>query len=108
MITERVFLGRDNVNVLTITEDDTAVDFGGATRMLLEFDGSDVVADSLLSNDYINWDAEGNITLKLGELPIEPSKYPATLTVFDPEHDDGQVVFHAKEARVVFWFIAAD
>lgn len=106
MITEMVYLGRDNVNQLTISEDDAPVNFSAATRMVLEFDGSDVKADSALSNDYINWDAQGNITLKLGELPIEPSKYPATLIVYDADHDDGQVIFHAKETRVVFWFVA--
>lgn len=108
MITEMVYLGRDNVNQLTFTEDSAAINFAGATRMVLEFDGSDVVADSALSNEYINWDTNGNVTLKLGELPIAPSKYPATLIVYDADHDDGQVLFHARESKVVFWFVAAD
>lgn len=108
MITEIVYLGRDNINELLIKEDGQPVNWSGATRMVLKFEGSDVVADSMLSNEYINWDDEGKVTLKLGELPITPSKYPATLIVYDEAHDDGQVLFHAKESKVVFWFIAPD
>jgi len=108
MITEMIYLGRDNVNELTITEDDEPVDFSGATRMVLEFEGTDVVVDSALSNEYINWDSTGRITLQLGELIITPSKYPVTLIVYDIDHDDGQVLFHASEAKVLFWFVAAD
>lgn len=108
MISEQVYLGRDNVNELTITEDGAPLNLSGATRMLLQFEGSDVVADSLTSNEYINWTDGGTITLKLGELPIAPSKYPATLIVYDADHDDGQVLFHARESKVVFWFIPPD
>lgn len=108
MITELVYLGRDNVNELVITEDGEPVPFTGALRMVLSFEGSDVVADSSVSNEYINWGADGRITLKLGELPIAPSKYPATLIVYDIDHDDGQVIFHARESKVLFWFIAPD
>lgn len=105
MITELVYLSRDNINELTIAEDGEAVDFSGATRMVLSFDGSGVVVDSLLSNEYINWSADGKVTLKLGDLPIAPSKYAATLVVYDVDHDDGQVIFHAAQARVQFWFL---
>lgn len=108
MITELVYLGRDNLNELVIEEDGEPVDLSGALRVVLKFEGSDVVADSLVSNEYINWGADGKIRLKLGELPIQPSKYPATLIVYDIDHDDGQVLFHAKESRVLFWFIPPD
>lgn len=108
MITELVYLGRDNINELVLTEDSSPVDFTAALRMVLSFEGSDVVADSAVSNEYINWGADGKITLKLGELPIIPSKYPATLTVYDIDHDDGQVIFHARESKVLFWFIPPD
>jgi hypothetical protein len=108
VITELVYLGRDNVNELVIAEDGEPVDFSGALRMVLKFQGSDVVADSLTSNEYINWDSGGKVVLKLGQLPIAPSKYPATLIVYDIDHDDGQVLFHARESRVLFWFIPPD
>jgi hypothetical protein len=108
VITELVYLGRDNINELVIAEDGAAVDFSGALRMVLKFEGSDVVADSIVSNEYINWEAGGRIKFKLGALPIVPSKYSATLIVYDIDHDDGQVLFHAKESKVLFWFIPPD
>jgi len=108
MITEMVYLGADNINELLISEDGQAVDFSGATRMLLKFEGSETVVDSQLSNEFITWDSVGRVILKLGELDIAPSKYPATLIVFDADHDDGQVLFHALERRVIFWFVPAD
>jgi hypothetical protein len=108
MILEMVYLGRDNVNELTFTEDGESIDFTAVTRMVLKFDGSSVEADSALSNELIAWDAQGQITLKLGALPIIPSKYPATLIVFDADHPEGQVIFHARESKVVFWFVPAD
>jgi hypothetical protein len=108
MINEMVYQGRDNVNQLTLTEDGLPVNLSAATRMLLQFDGSDVEADSALSNEYIDWDAQGRVNLRLGSLPIIPSKYPATLIVYDADHPEGQVVFHARETKVIFWFVPAD
>jgi hypothetical protein len=109
VITEPIYLGRDNTNVLTFTNaDGTPLDFSGVLRMVLSFEGSPVKADSLLSNEFINWDSEGHVTFKLGALPIVPSKYSATLVAYDLDHDDGQVLFHAREGRVFFWFIPPD
>ena len=109
MITEMIFLGRDNENELIIGQivDDaeTAPDFSGVTRMVLQFPGSETVVDSNTTTERINWSADGHISLRLGDLDIEPSKYMVTLTVYDPLHDDGQVIFHAAEGRVQFWFI---
>lgn len=111
MITELVFLGRDNENELiieTLGADGNTVpaDFGGVTRMVLSFAGSAAVVDSDTDNVSINWTADGFVSLRLGEFGITPSKYMATLVAYDPAHDDGQVIFHAAEGRVQFWFIA--
>ena len=107
MNTELVFLGRDNVNELAVTEDGQPIDFTSATRMLLKFEGSGVVADSDVSSEFISWAAD-TITLKLGSLAIVPSKYPGTLIVFDADHPNGQVLFHARDTEVIFWFVPED
>lgn len=104
MITEMVFLGRDNENELVIQQDGEAVDFTGITRMVLSFKGSPVVVDSLTSPG-ISWTNDGRVQLRLGELDIAPSKYTATLVAYDPIHDDGQVLFHAAQGRMQFWFV---
>ena len=106
MITERIYLGRDNINEILVKEDGADVDFSGVTRMVLEFEGSGVSVDSALSNVFINWSA-GKIILQLGELVIPPGRYPGTLVAYDLDHDDGQVIFHAVEGKVLFWFIEA-
>lgn len=104
MITEMVFLGRDNENELIIEQDGQAIDLTGVTRILLSFEGSEVVVDSLTFAG-IEWTSDGHVKLRLGSLDIAPSKYPATLIAFDPVHDDGQVLFHAAQSRVEFWFV---
>lgn len=107
MITELIYLGRDNVNQLTVTDmDEQPVDFSGVTRMVMSFQGSDIIIDSALHPEMIEWNSGGVVTLSLGAAPIKPSKYFATLTTFDPQHDDGQVVFHSAEGRVQLWFVA--
>lgn len=104
MITEMIFLGRDNENELDILQDGEPADFSGITRMLLTFEGSPVVVDSL-TNPGIDWTPDGRVMLRLGELDIAPSKYLATLIAYDPVHDDGQVLFHAAQGRLQFWFV---
>ena len=105
MITEMVYLGRDNVNALLVSEDGQATDLDGVTRIVMNFEGSGVQIDSNLSNEYISW--SGNtIELRLGSLDIPPGKYPTTLVAYDADHDDGQVLFHAIESSVLFWFVA--
>lgn len=104
MISELIYLGRDNENELIIQQDGNPVDLSGVTRMLLQFEGSAVVVDSL-TFDGIDWTSDGLVKLRLGMLPIKPSKYMATLIAFDPIHDDGQVIFHAAEGRMQFWFV---
>jgi hypothetical protein len=111
MITEMVFLGRDNENELIIELQDevgnlSAANFTGVTRMVLSFEGTDAVVDSATDNVAINWTSDGHVSLRLGAIVIPPSKYMATLVAFDPVRDDGQVVFHSAEGRVQFWFVA--
>jgi len=105
MITELFFLGRDNENVLEITADGKPLDFSGVTRMVMKFRGSQTVVDSALNPEMIEWDSQGRVMLRLGELQIIPSKYRATLIAYDPAHDDGQVIFHYEEEKVICWFI---
>lgn len=105
MITEPFYLGRDNENVLEITVDSAPADFSGVTRMVMQFRGSEAVVDSAVNPEMIAWDAQGRVLLRLGQLQINPSKYPATLIAYDPTHDDGQVIFHHTEEKVRCWFI---
>jgi hypothetical protein len=104
MITEMVFLGHDNENEFLVEQDGQPVDFTGVTRMRLSFDGSEVTADSLTFAG-VSWTNNGRVQLRLGSLAIAPSRYMGTLVAYDPVHDDGQVIFHAAQGRVQFWFV---
>jgi hypothetical protein len=109
MITEMIYQGRDNENELIFDQSiaGAANFFEGVTRMVLTFRGSDAVVDSAINPELISWTADGHVSVRLGMLPITPSKYFGTLIAYDPVHDDGQVIFHSAEGSVQFWFIPA-
>src|SRR5512139_1988724 len=101
MITEKVYLGRDNTIDLILKADGAAVDLSSVTRMVLVV-GS-VTIDSVIYPAAFNWDptpaVTGKVILTLGELTtgeppaniLSAGAYTATLTVYDPTNDDGVV-----------------
>lgn len=104
---EFVYKNRDNPNIIIISEDGTPIDFTTATRMVLSFDGSPVVADTDINNTLIDWSQGGGIVeFNINDLPISFYRpLPATLTVYDPAHLDGQTLIHSTNRQLYFSFI---
>lgn len=100
MITEKVYLGRDNTIDLLLKADGAAVDLESVSRMVLVV-GS-VTVDSAVYPAAFDWDTgtTGKVILALGQLMdgeeppaniLSAGAYTATLTVYDPTNDDGLV-----------------
>lgn len=107
---EVVFSGYNNVNTITVSQTvdglTSVVDFSATTRMVLEFDGTDVTADSDDSSDAIDWsEGSGKITFRLEELSIAKRRFKATLIQYDADHPDGQILFHKDTGGLRLRFI---
>lgn len=91
-----VYNNSDRPCKITISDNSGPVDFSAATRMVLSFRESDLIADSDVDADLIMWDAFGNVTFNLGNLGLEKGFYTGLLAVYDPAHPDGQVITHPE------------
>ena len=89
MITEIVYLNRDNTNDVLLKADGSAQDLSAVTRMTLELDSTTIDSDT--SPDAFDWDTgtTGKLVLALGGESITAGEYTAKLTVYDPDNDDG-------------------
>ena len=103
---EVVYKGRDNPNAVTFKEDDVVIDFSAATRMVLSFKGSDVVADTDVDSTLIDWSSgAGVVVFNLNDLVVTTSRQlPSTLIVYDPLHTNGQVLAFMDERSLYFKF----
>lgn len=91
MITEKVYLGRDNTVDLLLMADGAAVDLSSVTRMTLDIGGT--VVDSETSPAAFDWDTgtTGKVILALGDVELSEGGYKTILTVYDPSNPDGIV-----------------
>lgn len=110
MSDEIVFGGYDNPNTITASKTvdgtTTVYDFSTVTRMVVEFEGSDIVADTDVDATLIDWSAgSGVIEFNFNDLSIDNGTYRATLIAYDPVHASGQVIFHYKINDLRFRFI---
>lgn len=98
---ETVYKLRDNPNTVTFSEDGVLIDFSAATRMVLSFEGSVVVADTGVDATLIDWSAgSGVVEFNINGIDIEAgSELFATLVVYDPLHVDGQVIVSGSATR---------
>ena len=89
MITEIVYLDRDNTIDLLLKADGSAQDLAAVTRMTFEYDST--IIDSDTSPEVFDWDTgvTGKLVLALGAESIPKGDYTAKLTVYDPDNDDG-------------------
>jgi hypothetical protein len=89
MITEIVYLNRDNTNDLLLKADGSAQDLSSVTRMTLKLDSTTI--DSDISPDAFDWDTgvTGKLVLALGGESITEGEYTAKLTVYDPDNTQG-------------------
>lgn len=112
-VIETVFKLRDNVNKVLFEDKITGdpVDFTGADRAILSFEGSAVTVDTDVvgQEDFIDFSQDegiGIIVFDLGTLVIaETAQLPATLVVYDPTHLLGQVIVCKEDAQLLFEFV---
>ncbi len=90
MITETVYLDRDNVNSIQLLADGVAQDITGTQRATLAV--GDVVVDSKYSSGVFDWTtngATGQLDLTLGHQPLSVGSFTARLTLFDLTYPNG-------------------
>lgn len=110
MTTEIVLLGTDDANSIQVLHNGEALSFASVTRMVLSFVGLDTVADSDVDASLIDWSAgNGVVTFDLNGLDIDPDyrRRSASLTVYDPDHTNGQVIIRASSLELGFKFRSA-
>lgn len=118
MSVEIVYKGRSNPNSVIFLEDindgngPQPINFNdpvGATRMTLSFKGETVVADTDVDASLIDWDSVeleiGEVVFNLNDLDITSFNFlPATFTVYDPAHLNGQIITLIKDEILKFRF----
>ena len=106
---ETVYLNRDNPISVEFKEDGSLIDFSAATRMVLSFAGSLVVADTNSNPALIDWSiGSGVVEFNLNDLAIADGELlHATLVVYDPLHTDGQVLIHYSSKKLILEFKVA-
>ena len=89
MITEIVYLARDNTIDLLLKADGKAQDLSTVTKMTLEYDSTTI--DSVTSPEVFDWDTgtTGKLILALGAESIPKGDYTAKLTVYDSDNLNG-------------------
>lgn len=104
-----VYKGTDSPCEIRILKKGSPVDFAGATRMLLTFRESDVVADSNVDGTLIDWSVgNGFILFRLGGIDLDAGNYTASLTVFDGAHPNGQPISHPDvDGELRFRFVGS-
>ena len=94
-INERVYVGRDNVIRLRLSEDGVAIDTGTITRVIIIFGGLTVDSQTQggLSGPVFYTQASGVIQLRLGHVTGIPAAgvYNARLVVYDASNPTGIV-----------------
>lgn len=92
MITETVYLNRDNIISLELRANNAAQDISASTRMLLRI--GDKTIDSNLTSGVFDWStsgANGHLDLVLGHQELRVGMQRATLTIFDLTYSNGLV-----------------
>lgn len=89
-----VYLGKDNPTIVTFYKNGTVINFAVVTRFVVKFRENDLVVDTDQPEytDLITGDNQGKVSFKFGNLAIEPSTYTIELTIYDPDHTDGQII----------------
>lgn len=103
---EFVYIGRSNKNTIVVRKDGNLIDFSGATRMVCAFTGTNEVADTNVDSSLIDWsEGGGKLIFSLAGMPLQKGAREATLTVYDPDHPDGQVIIDRHGANLTFAFV---
>ena len=98
-ITETIFKGADNAISFTVYQDEQPLDMTAVTRMVLDVEGE--VFDSSVNSEFITWDQNGLVTVKVGAVIQATGFKQAILTAYDPQHTNGQVITHTDQYPVL-------
>ena len=97
--TEIVYKNRDNPNVVSFFEDNSAMDFSSVTRVVLKLYDRYGVAkyteDSNTSPTLLSW-ATNQITFTINDISLDAGNYSAEVYIYDSSHPDGQVIAHPE------------
>ena len=106
MTIETVFKLRDNTNTVNFSDDNGVIDFTGATRGVLKFEGSLIVADTDVDPTLIDFTlGSGDVAFNLNSLLVAEGEFPASFIVYDVLHPLGQIIVHAEDKKLVFRFL---
>ena len=92
MITEIVYLDRDNVNSLVLRANGSAQDISNLSRVTLKI--GEVVLDSRIHSNVFDWSTSGTsgqLDMTLGHQDLRVGTFRSTLTVYDNSYPRGLV-----------------
>lgn len=106
MITETIYLNRDNVISVEMLANGAAQDITGTSRIKLKI--GETVIDSKYHLSVFDWDTNGSsgqLDMTLGHQKIPVGNYVARLVVYDTTYPNGiewdaGIVLHVKEAVI--------
>lgn len=99
---ERVYLNRDNTNVVSFKEDGASIDFTLVTRYLVKFGDQSVEADTDVDSSLVTDLGNGQLEFSFGGLALPEGVYGATVMIFDPAHPNGQVLTCEDDNKLQF------
>jgi hypothetical protein len=102
MITETVYLERDNAIGLQLLADGVVVSLASVTRMEVIAATGAWSVDSAVAPDAFDWSAgNGMATIALGQQNIPAGRHTCRLVVYDPSNQHGivwdEIKLHVKE-----------
>ena len=107
MAIERVFIGTDNINVVRVLNDGSPVPFISVTRIVVELLDLGTTLDSSIVN-FVDWSlGDGKLKFYWDEVSgLVTGRVQVRVRVYDPDHDDGQIIVHeSDEDPLVFEFL---
>ena len=104
MITAKIINNTDNAVKIRVRHNGEPLDFSAVQYMIATFENSEVVASSADNEELIQFNSEGEITMRFGSLGIAAGDRRVTITAFDPLHDDGQIIIDETTHNLVLRF----
>jgi hypothetical protein len=102
---EIVYKGHNNTNTIVVKKNGTPLPFTDVTRMVCEFSGTDVVADTQADSSLIDWSqGGGKLVFNLGGLSVPAGEREATLIVYETAHPNGIIRINKRIAPLTFVF----
>ena len=103
---EIVYKDKNNLISVIFYKNGVAIPWTGVTRIVVSFDGSDVIVDEASGSSVIDWSGDAGeikFDFKAIAVPVRAKLY-ATVQVYDPLHPLGQVLVDAEDKALQFIF----